>query len=145
MDDFTQRMLNSSSNPKAASAALPPFVAEEKAPSFHHKAATYAVLAIPACIFLNIVLGGIVRSAAESLSPATRLIFSAIPGFIMLSAFPAGIIALCGIPKYGKKTLLWKGLFGVIVPIILMALAVTAFFQVKKMSEEKARQRQESR
>ena len=102
------------------------------------------MLAIPACILLNIVLGGIVTSAADTLSPAAKLIFSMIPGFVVLSALPAGIIALCGIPKHGRKTLLWKGLVGVIVPILLIALAIPAFLHVKKMSEEK-RQRQESR
>lgn len=145
MDDFTRRMLDSSSNPKATPPALPPLEADGNESSFHHKAATYAVLAIPACIFLNIVLGSVARATAGSITPATRLILSTLPGFVMLSAFPAGIIALCGIPKHGRKKLLWKGLLGVILPILLIALAIPAFMHVKKMSEEKVRQRQESR
>lgn len=146
MDDFTKRMLNSSSGSKSGPPPLPVIDADGTAPSsFHHQAATYAVLALPACIILNIVLGSVVRSAADAFSPTARLVLSAIPGLVMLTALPAGIIALCGIPKHGKKKLLWKGLVGVIVPILLLALAIPAFLAVKKMSEKKARQQQESR
>ncbi|MCM2276154.1 MAG: hypothetical protein NDI75_15300 [Candidatus Didemnitutus sp.] len=89
---------------------------------------------------MNILLASVASAAP---TPAVKFIISAVPALLMLSAIPAGIIALCGVSKHGKKKLLWKGLVGVFVPIVFIAMAIPAFLAVKRRSEERARQQQQ--
>jgi len=37
-----------------------------------------------------------------------------------------GVIALCGIPKYGQKGILVKALFGILVPVLLILVSLPA-------------------
>jgi hypothetical protein len=104
--------------------------------SVYHKAASYAVLAVPGSIVANIVLGG----ATAAVSPGVRSVIMLIPGFVLFSAVPAGAFALFGIRRYGIRTLLWKGLFGVLVPVALFGCAILAFQHVRESAPKKAQQ-----
>lgn len=131
-------------NPAPPPLAIPPVPATEPVSSFHHKAASYGVLIIPTAIALNVTLVAGVSAALSEAPPLVRAGISAIPGFLILSALPAGVIALCGIPKYGRKKLLWKGLVGVLVPVLLFAMAMFAFLKVRDSALKRARQSQHS-
>jgi hypothetical protein len=99
----------------------------------YHKAANYAVMAVVGSIVLNITVLGALFSA----DPLFRRISSLLVGIVLLSAIPAGIVALCGIRKCGKSGLLGKGLAGVLIPILLIAMAVPAFLKVRQISIQK--------
>ncbi|PTX96459.1 hypothetical protein [Opitutus sp. ER46] len=91
--------------------------------TLHHRVAAYAALAVPGSIALNLALSVIVTRTPAG---AVHFILTTIPLLVMLSAIPAGIFALCGIPRYGTRGLLWRGLFGIILPIILVAIVIVS-------------------
>lgn len=92
------------------------------------------------------ILGGIFMSAVfnaavpQDAPPALRRMMPALGGLFMLSGLPAGIIALFGIPRLGTKGLLVKGLAGVLVPILLLAMTVPAFLKVRDASQLRTEQ-----
>ncbi len=108
--------------------------------SFFHKAATYSVIALVASFVLQFLLSGISRN----LPPDSARFLLYIPTVVVVSAIPAGIIALCGIPKYGFKKLLWKGLVGTIIPVVLFIMSVIVISELRKLSEDQALQSQTS-
>jgi len=83
--------------------------------SLFHRAASFAIYAIIASFILQFVYGQIWLR----LSPEVARLLGFIPTIAIISAIPAGFIALCGIPRYGRRKLLWKGLIGMIFPIVL--------------------------
>ncbi len=92
----------------------------EKTDSLFHKSASFAIYAIIASFVLQFVYAQIwLRIPPE----AARLV-GYVPTVAIISAIPAGFIALCGIPRYGRRKLLWKGLVGVIFPIVLFVSVV---------------------
>lgn len=104
--------------------------AEEPPSLFYHKAAKYAVIALG--VAFGISFFGQLSSAGGP-SVVTRVI-SLIGGLLFLSAVPAGVIALCGIPKHGCRYLLWRGLVGVLVPVLLIGMAIPAFLKVRSLA-----------
>lgn len=113
--------------------------------SFYHRVANYAVLIFPVAFVINIFASMVVRADPENISGGVRGLLNAISGLLALTALPAGIIALCGIPKYGRKKLLWKGLVGILLPLLFILLAVPAFLKVRERALERAQQSQEAR
>lgn len=93
-------------------------------------AAKYAVVVLLAAFVINL-LGQ--TSTTKDTGAVTRFI-SLIGGLLFLSAIPAGIIALVGIRKHGCHYLLWRGLVGVLVPVLLLAMAVPAFLKVRSLA-----------
>ena len=100
----------------------------------HHHAANYAVWSLVGSVALSIFGAGM---AAQAGAPA-RQVLSIVAGLVMLSAMPAGLIALLGIPRHGPSGLLWKGILGIAVPIALAAMAVPAFLKVRRSALERA-------
>lgn len=104
--------------------------------SISHKAANYAVIVIPVCFGLTPML----RNFAGVFSvPLIRELITSIPAALLLSAVPAGIIALCGIPQFGKKKLLWKGLTGIIVPVLMILLMIPTVLTIRQKAAERAK------
>lgn len=68
-----------------------------------------------------------------------------IPSLLMFSAIPAGILALFGIPKFGKKKLLWKGLVGILVPILFTAMMIPTILSLKQAGKQPPPQVEPSR
>ncbi len=100
------------------------------ATSFFHFAGNYAVFAVLASLVWH-----------ELLPDALRVLFHVVPAVgaaangiqlaLIISAIPAGILALCGIPKYGRAQLLWQGVLGVIGPAVLFFLLMPAMEKVR--------------
>jgi hypothetical protein len=86
-----------------------------------HKAASYAVFALLSSFVLQFVY---TKFFWLRLSERSSAMAGYVPLIVMLSAVPAGFIALCGIPKYGRKRLLWKGLTGLFIPFILVWVSI---------------------
>ena len=142
MDAFRRKLLDSARYRKELQKGNPaPPAARNLADpkSIHHKAASYAVWALVASFVVNGLSSGL---ADPNRAPIVQVIISATLGFLVLSAIPAGVIALCGIPRYGKEKLLWKGLVGVLAPLAMFALAVPAFRAEMRANENDARQEQ---
>ncbi|HEY4245991.1 MAG TPA: hypothetical protein VGM64_03990 [Lacunisphaera sp.] len=89
--------------------------------SLFHKAGSFAVGALVATPILQFIY---MKAFFLQLSDGASALVGFVPMIVMLSAIPAGFIALCGIPKYGSKKLLWKGLLGLLIPFILFWLSV---------------------
>jgi len=115
----------------------PPPIPKEFLPpltSFHHKAANFAVIVLPVSIGLSLMLNQI----TGFLPPFLRFAVSLLPAIVMISAVPAGIIALCGIPRHGMKKLLWKGLVGVIIPLFLTVSAMMLANSLRQKAQERS-------
>ena len=74
------------------------------------------------------------NAAFKAADPQLARIAAIIPGLFFYSAVPAGIIALCGIKKHGRKHLLISGLAGIIIPLLLGVMAIAAFSKVRESS-----------
>ncbi len=99
----------------------PPAGSETSAPpTLFHRAGSYAIGAIVASFILQLVCA----QARLHLPPTAARWLGLIPALVMVTAVPAGLIALCGIPSYGVRKLLWKGLVGLFVPVLLLVLAM---------------------
>jgi len=74
--------------------------------------ANFSWISIPLCFFVSMMLGtgAIGHPSKESVQGNAIVI-----GFIILTGVLCGIIALCGIPKYGAKGLLWPALTGILL------------------------------
>lgn len=59
-------------------------------------------------------------------------------GICIVVGLVAGVVAFFGIPKYGRKGLLWKALVGTLLPLGLFALAVPTFLVAVAKSRELA-------
>jgi hypothetical protein len=111
--------------------------------SLYHKAGSFAIYAIIASFLLQFVFAKIWLRLPDGVFVIARHI----PAAVILSAIPAGLIALCGIPKYGMRKLLWKGAVGLVFPISLFLFSVyySAYLQtriteeVQKMEQENER------
>ncbi|PTY01975.1 hypothetical protein DB347_25220 [Opitutaceae bacterium EW11] len=106
---------------------------EEKLDSLFHKAGSFSIYAIVASFVLQFVYSRIWMRV----SPDAARLLGLIPTVAMISAIPAGVIALCGIPHYGRKKLLWKGLVGMICPIVLFVFSVyfSAYLRARIIEE----------
>ena len=111
--------------------ALPPI---EQKPPFVYRAAKYSVTVLLVAVGLNL-LNQFSQPPGSAMGTA-GFVLSLIGGALFLSAVPAGIIALCGIPKHGCRYLLWRGLVGVLVSVLLIAIAASAFLKVRTLAGE---------
>ena len=51
-------------------------------------------------------------------------------------AVPAGVVALFGIPRYGRRELLWKGLVGILVPLVLFSAGIFVALLLREHARE---------
>ena len=104
---------------------IPPPIPNQKL-SFYHQAAKASAwapaIAIVATIATNVGMQG------QGFDPNTLRKSAFIVGLattgIMLIGLISGIIALFGIPKYGKKGILGKALIGILIPLAFVILAI---------------------
>jgi len=111
----------------------PPLPVRHKSNSFFHSAATISIFA-PLFAFGFNVLGRAALGPNESGIPA--IIVSTVAGLSLLTGIIAGIVALFGIPKYGRKGILVKALCGILIPIILTGLAIPALVMARAKAGE---------
>lgn len=95
--------------------------------------AKFAWLSVPLSLVVSVAL------QAGSAGQHTRegaLAHSIILGFFIISGVVCGIVALCGIPKYGAKGILWPALTGICLWLLLALLAIPTFMLVQKKAEQ---------
>ena len=97
----------------------------------------------------NAALGALGILVAEfllvSVLGATGMIVGGIGFFTLLAAIVCGAIALCGVRKHGRKRLLWKGLVGVLVPILLISASIFALAHLRSAEITRQREMQRAR
>ena len=118
--------------------AVPPIISQRQPPlpspkkPFAFQAAQASLLA-PAIAFgigivVNVGLGG-------QSSPLVGVITGSVGILLIVSGFILGIIALVGIPRYGKKGILGRGIAGVCINGIIIVLMIISIPMYKKMAE----------
>lgn len=123
----------------------PPLATEAaQSNSFFHKAASFGVWSLLGSFAVNILLSGPARAAAQEGMRQFYYWVVLLTTLLMLASVVCGVIALCGIPRYGKRKLLWKGLVAGIVPVLLVLAAIPAYQKVREKSLERARAQQQS-
>ena len=110
-------------------------ISTEETNSLFHKAASYAIKAIIAAFIAKFLFTAIWLDLPSRISEILGYLIS----LLLISAIPAGFIALCGIPRFGKRKLLWKGLVGLLLPMILIIVSLS----VQAMLIESVRQHPE--
>lgn len=95
--------------------------------------AQYSWLSIPISIIFNIMMQG-----GRPLNPTrSDLIAGAILGAIVpVTGVLSGLVALFGIPRYGRKGILWPAITGVVLWVGLTALAIPTFNRIQKRALE---------
>jgi hypothetical protein len=111
--------------------ALPPKLPWERRNSIFHQAATASAFAPVIAIGLT-AFSTVARS---SLDPQTQrpvaLIVAIVSSLLILIGVICGIVALFGIRTYGKKGILAKALFGIIIPLVLAVVAIPNFMAAR--------------
>src|SRR5579871_6681148 len=102
---------------------LPPPLPQRTDTLFHH-AANACLVSLAVSIGLMVVVTGASMSQQSEVSSGQLRIMEAIPGVICVLGILSGIVALCGIPKYGRQGILGKALAGLIAYALLIGLAV---------------------
>jgi hypothetical protein len=130
---------------QAEAEALPPIPGSPAAhphKSYHHTAATIGVLAAPLAFLATFALW----AAGPRLDPQVQSTVGLAGGsfslLFMVAGAIAGIIALSGIPQYGKQGLLAKGLCGILLPLALVGFCVPLILRAQSVAEEAASSKQ---
>ena len=79
-------------------------------------------------IFVNVGLSG-------QSSPLVGIITGSLSILLIVLGFVFGIIALAGVPRYGKKGILGRGIAGVCINGILIVFMIISIPMYKKMAE----------
>lgn len=85
--------------------------------------------------------GSIFRAAATFClwSPllllAVNLISPSVGQFVTLAGILAGVVALCGLSKYGKKGILAQAVVGLVIHTLLIVSAIYILAQVKDAAQ----------
>ena len=106
----------------------------------YHMLANAAIVCLIASLIVNLFVGGAARMALHG---GLGGVF--IAGGLMLLAVVFGMIALCGIPRYGSKCLLWEGLVSVLVPVLLIAFAIPVYKTVRMKAQARMHAQQHER
>lgn len=86
-------------------------------------------------VLLSIVVNVALQSGSAGHHTKEEALGQAIVvGLIMLAGVVCGIAALCGIPKYGSKGLVWPALTGLLLWLGLSAIAVPNFLRAREMA-----------
>lgn len=101
--------------------------------SIFHKAASICVWSPLIAIIVTMIPQAPAHSREGALASAIAA------GAVPVAGIVAGLVALCGIRKYGKAGILWKSVVGLLIWVVLAGAAIPAFLAVR----EKARKAQE--
>jgi uncharacterized membrane protein len=96
--------------------------------SVFHRAASLALFAI--------VLAFLVKFVSAQTPAPVGVWLSWTAECMIFVAIPAGAMALAGIPKYGWRGLLWRGLVGVFVPIILFVVGMLVTAHLRESAQK---------
>ncbi len=117
---------------------VPPIISRQPPPlppskkPFAFQAAQASLIA-PAIAFGIGILVNVGLSGQSS--PLAGIITGSVSILLILSGFVFGIIALAGVPRYGKKGILGRGIAGVCINGIIIALMIISIPMYKRMGE----------
>jgi hypothetical protein len=111
--------------------ALPPKLPSERQNSIFHQAATASAFAPLIAIGLTIFSSAARTSLDSQSQRPVALIGAIVSGILILLGLICGIVALFGIRRHGKKGILAKALCGIIIPLLLSALAIPNFMAAR--------------
>jgi len=113
--------------------------------SFFHYAATLSVWLILPPFVIQFLTASIFQAMDRNLVEVVVRLVSAflIMGSMLLGVI-SGIVALCGIPKYGYKGILIKALCGILVPILLILVSLPSAIRAAEIAS-RMRAQQEAR
>ena len=98
-----------------------------KKSTLFHAAASFCVWSPLIAIGFNIFVPKVpVHSQSDALANAL------IAGFVPVAGILAGVFAFFGIPRHGKKGILWKSVAGLSIWALLAALALPTFLKVQE-------------
>lgn len=103
----------------------------------YHMLANAAVVCLIASLVVNLFVGGAARMALHG---GMGGVF--VSGGLMILAVIFGCVALCGIPRYGAKCLLWEGLVSVLVPLLLITFAIPIYRTVRMKAQARMQAQQ---
>jgi hypothetical protein len=109
----------------------PPPLPSVKKP-FAFQAAQASLLAPAIAFGIGIVVN--VGLSGQS-SPLVSVITGSVGILLIVSGFILGIIALAGVPRYGKKGILGRSIAGICINGILIALMIISIPMYKKIAE----------
>lgn len=104
----------------------------------YHMLANAAIVCLIASLIVNLFVGGAARMALHGGMGGV-----VIAGALMLLAVIFGMIALCGIPRYGSKCLLWEGLVSVLIPVLLITFAIPVYKTVRMKAQARMHAQQQ--
>lgn len=82
--------------------------------SFYHWAALGSLLALPVAVVIRVLAG--TSASLESRLMAEKLALG-FGGVLLLAGLAAGVVALCGIPRYGRRHILWMAVVGILLTL----------------------------
>jgi len=91
--------------------------------------ATFSWLSVPLCVVVNIIVQA---GSAGHPTKESAIGQAIVAGFLMLSGILCGVVALCVVPRYGAKGLLGPALTGLLLWLLLAAIAVPTFTRVRE-------------
>lgn len=110
----------------------PPLPGQKPPRSVFHWLALASLLVTPAACLLWGILNA---SGVVKLHPLLAIGASLVTGIMMMAGFLAGLVSLFGISKHGSKGILLPALIGIILPILLTALAVPAIVKAANQAQ----------
>ena len=116
---------------------LPPIIPARPRHSIFHQAATASAFAPLVAIGITIVASAGGTSLDHQSQRPAALIAAIASSIIILLGLLCGIVALFGIRRHGKKGILVKALCGIIVPVLLSALAIPNFMAARAQAIKK--------
>jgi hypothetical protein len=114
---------------------LPPIPTTSSRNSFFHQAATAS--AWMPLVLLGVQFLVILPISSSIGDPFVRQLLGIGMGCAMLLGLVLGIVALCGIPKYGTKGLLVKTILGIAVPVLLILLAIPPILHARDLAHRR--------
>src|SRR6266481_662331 len=113
---------------------LPPRIPSETRSSIFHQAATASAFAPLIAIALTVFSSaGRTNLDLQSQRPVA-LIVGIVSSILILIGLVCGIVALFGIRRHGKKGILTKALWGIIIPLLLSGLAIPNFMAARSQA-----------
>ena len=118
--------------------AVPPIISQQPPPlppskkPFAFQAAQASLLAPAIAFGIGIVVN--VGLSGQS-SPLVGIITGSLSILLIVSGFIFGVIALAGIPRYGKKGILGRSIAGVCINGIIIMLMIISIPMYKRMAE----------
>lgn len=106
--------------------------------SIHHIAADVSMYAVMVALALYLLWRFISVPLDEKGQLVVGGIMVAIFGFVIIVGLISGIVALCGLPRYGRKGIFVRALCGVLLPVGILFASIPAIMAASSRAEKMA-------